>query len=218
MSSFTNRPPVSFRSASTDCWNAGGSGGDLLLDSSDAILNDLNSIIDSHKKYMKYQNSELSNSTAKKSATHLVKLQSHFIDNNPENPSRKQFDQSIASKEFKSKSYLHTIGRQSSNTASLINQSFDSKSSQKSSLNKKTSTSILNCSQPPHATISGSITSKASKTKSSQNTQLTHISGSATTSFMSATTPKKKRSSLFNLFSFNKTAANSTSNLSSRAG
>lgn len=223
MSSLTNRPPVSFRSASTDCWNTTPTD---ILDSSDAILNDLNSIIDSHKKYMKFQNSENSqnNSTVtkvslpKKSASHLVNKSavSSILDtSNSENRnSTIHIDQATAREKFKSKSYLLSMGRQTTNSL-YLNQSFDSKSSQKSFLAKKSSNSNLSCSQP-HATISGSITSKASKSKSStQNAQLTsNMSGSATTtSFINTTAQKKKRSSLFNLFSFNKSVTSSTSNL-----
>lgn len=183
--------PTTFRSASTDCWHEN--------DDKQTDTN-LTSMINSQKKYKKYQSVEKMSEGINSSPT-LVKSHSNFAENlesysNRIEPSNKD--------KFKSKSYLLSIGR-SANQSQYINQTLDKNSSR--SFIKKSNNSIANC----NATISGAITSKASKSKSSQlNSQISNLP-SATTSCVN--THKKKRSSLFNLFSFNRSTNNSSNNI-----
>ena len=182
--------PTTFRSASTDCWHEND---DKQTD------HNLTSRIDTPKKFMRYQSVEKMND-GMNSAPQLVKSHSNFAENlesysNRVEPSNRD--------KFKSKSYLLSINR-SVNNSQYFNQSLDKNSAR--SFIKKSNNSIANC----NATISGTITSKASKSKSSQiNSQISNLP-SATTSCIN--THKKKRSSLFNLFSFSNRSTNNSSN------
>ena len=179
----TNRNGNStFRSASTDCWEMQKT--NELLNENEAIIQDLSNIIESHAKYLK-RNKQGNNSTAE--SANLVKSSSAFIN---EKLNEISSTEQKPKEKFKSKSYLLNMNHSSN----VVSQKEFEKSSSKTFL-KKSNNSIANCNT--HATISGSIWTK---TKNKSFNEMT-----PTASYVNST--KKKRSSLFNLFSFKPTSS-----------
>ena len=177
----TSRNGNTFRSASTDCWDMQKT--NELLNENEAIIQDLSNIIESHAKYLK-RNKHVNNSSGATESANLVKSSSAFINEQLNEITSKPKEK------FKSKSYLLNMNHTSNVVSSQ--QGFE-KSSSKTFL-KKSNNSIANCNT--HATISGSIWTKSKNKSFNEMTP--------TASYVNST--KKKRSSLFNLFSFKPTS------------